>query len=67
MMPIESSTGRPKPEVFISPATESPQYMFTVYRDSHGTTRTLACRETPSDTWGHEVLMVRADVAGVAL
>jgi hypothetical protein len=63
MMPIESSTGRPKPEVFVSPATESPQYMFTVYRDSHGTTRTLASRESPSESWGHEVLMVRADVA----
>lgn len=30
------------------------QYLLRSYHDSHGTTRTVAWRQTPSDTWSPE-------------
>ena len=52
-----------EPEVYTSSPVESPQYLVTVYRDTHGVTRTVATREHPGATWGPEHLLF-ADRAG---
>ena len=62
-MAIESDTGRPDTEVFVSSPLESPQYLVRVYRDSHGTTRTVATREHVGAVWGPEHLLLHEVVS----
>jgi hypothetical protein len=58
MLRAEIPTNRPEPEKFVSSELESPQYLVRVYRDSHGTTRTVCTRATAADVWGPEYLLL---------
>lgn len=42
------------PVKWVSPPTDSPQYLLTEYRTPHGIVRTVAMRQHVGDTWGPE-------------
>lgn len=54
-----------EPEVYISSAIESPQFLVRVYRDTHGITRTVATREHPGATWSPEHLLLAEQAGGL--
>lgn len=41
------------------------QFLLHIYRDSHGTTRTISWRQSPLDTYGPEHILFASPVEGV--
>lgn len=41
-------------ELWVSPPTDSPQYLVRVYSTPHGFVRTVATRQHAADVWGPE-------------
>ena len=39
---------------WVSPPTDSPQFLLREYRTPHGIVRTIATRQHQGDTWGPE-------------
>lgn len=66
-MAIEDTpTTAPTPEVLVSSPIESPQFCVHIYRDSHGTTRTVQSREHVGLPWGPEYLLLSEPAAEVS-
>lgn len=53
----------PGVDIHTSNADQDGQYLLRVYRDGHGTTRTVAWRQSTLDTWGPEHVLFAEPIA----